>query len=124
MKVKMLLLFAVMLIVASPIFAADGTGTNNRDFFFSGRRHRNNLWPRSIICYKSLQKLDCQRLVEIAGLEVRIEADAVRMRKSEQRRMCGSAEKIAGTLGWRPRMDIDQSLRAVLQHHEAELTHA
>ncbi len=28
MKVKMLLLFAVMLIVASPIFAADGTGTN------------------------------------------------------------------------------------------------
>ncbi len=28
MKVKMLLLFAVMLIVASPIFAADGAGTN------------------------------------------------------------------------------------------------
>jgi F-type H+-transporting ATPase subunit c len=28
MKVKMLLLFAAMLIVASPIFAADGAGTN------------------------------------------------------------------------------------------------
>jgi GDP-4-dehydro-6-deoxy-D-mannose reductase len=62
-----------------------------------------------------------QRLIEIAGMQVHIAADPSRMRKSEQRRMCGSAAKIRGATGWIPTVPLEQSLQRVLDHWEGEL---
>jgi GDP-4-dehydro-6-deoxy-D-mannose reductase len=64
-----------------------------------------------------------ERLIAIAGMEVRIETDPARMRKSEQRRMCGSAARIQGATGWVPALPLDESLQQILQYWEGELTH-
>jgi GDP-4-dehydro-6-deoxy-D-mannose reductase len=39
------------------------------------------------------------RLLELAGLEARIEQDSSRLRRAEQRRMCGSNRKLCLDMG-------------------------
>ena len=58
------------------------------------------------------------RMLELAGVEARIEQDASRMRSAEQRRMWGSFEKLRRDTGWQPSIGIDQSLRDILQFWE------
>ena len=62
-----------------------------------------------------------ERMIEIAGVDASIATDAARMRKSEQRRMCGSAARIHGTTGWMPSLPLDESLQQILQYWEGEL---
>lgn len=65
-----------------------------------------------------------ERLIAIAGIECRIVCDEARIRPREQKRMCGSYDKLNKQVGWRPTIDIDQSLQGVLSHWENRLKHA
>lgn len=65
-----------------------------------------------------------ERLTAIAGVECRIVVEEARIRPNEQKRMCGSYEKLNKLVGWRPAINIDQSLRDVLLHWESRLKHA
>jgi GDP-4-dehydro-6-deoxy-D-mannose reductase len=64
-----------------------------------------------------------ERLLELAESDATVETDATRLRKAEQRRVCGSAEKIHSTTGWSPALSIDDSLAGVLDHWEGSLGH-
>lgn len=65
-----------------------------------------------------------ERLIAIAGVECRIVCDETRVRLKEQKRMCGSYAKLNKRVGWRPAIDIDQSLRGVLSYWEDRFKHA
>jgi GDP-4-dehydro-6-deoxy-D-mannose reductase len=56
-----------------------------------------------------------ERLIELAGVDVRIVQDQQRMRPSEQRRAVGDATKIREATGWTPRRPLDDSLAALLE---------
>jgi GDP-4-dehydro-6-deoxy-D-mannose reductase len=56
-----------------------------------------------------------ERLIELAGVDVRIVPDEKRMRPSEHRRAVGDATKIREATGWQPRMPLDESLSALLE---------
>ncbi len=56
-----------------------------------------------------------QALMDLAGVEAKIETQVERMRPSEQRRMCGDASKIFAATGWKASTPISVSLRAALQ---------
>jgi GDP-4-dehydro-6-deoxy-D-mannose reductase len=55
-----------------------------------------------------------ERLLHLAGVRANIVTDENRARLSEQRRACGSFEKLQGRTSWRPVVGIDQSLSDVL----------
>ena len=55
------------------------------------------------------------RLIDLAGVDVRIVADEKRMRPSEHRRAVGDATKIREATGWQPRLPLDESLTALLE---------
>jgi GDP-4-dehydro-6-deoxy-D-mannose reductase len=57
-----------------------------------------------------------ERLAEIAGVDVKIEQDPDRFRPSEQRRMVGSCEALRLATGWEPAIEIDDSLRDIMNH--------
>ena len=59
-----------------------------------------------------------ERLVALAGVTVSIEQESARMRKAEQRRMCGDPGKIRQATGWEAVTPIDESLAAMLRHWE------
>jgi len=63
-----------------------------------------------------------ERLIELAGVDVRIVPDEKRMRPSEHRRAVGDATKIREATGWQPRLPLDESLSALLEscRHEGE----
>ncbi len=56
-----------------------------------------------------------EQLVELAGVEVRVENESLRMRPAEQRRMCGDASKIRAATGWQATTPLRASLHAALQ---------
>jgi len=56
-----------------------------------------------------------QALMDLAGVEAKIETQVERMRPSEQRRMRGDASKIFTATGWKASTPISVSLRAALQ---------
>lgn len=61
-------------------------------------------------------------IVEIAGLagvDVELVQDPARMRRAEQRRVVGSAEKLQKETGWKPGVNITETLRRVLSDWEA-----
>lgn len=58
------------------------------------------------------------RLVEMAGVNIRIEQDPARMRQAEQRRMCGDPSKIQEATGWQATTSLDESLAAMLRYWE------
>ena len=55
-----------------------------------------------------------ERLIGLAGVDVRIVPDEKRMRPSEHRRAVGDATKIREATGWQARMPLDESLSALL----------
>lgn len=63
-----------------------------------------------------------QRLLQIAGVQAEIVVDRDRLRPSEQRRACGSLEKIATETGWQPEVSIDKSLEDLITYWEQEET--
>jgi GDP-4-dehydro-6-deoxy-D-mannose reductase len=61
-------------------------------------------------------------IVEMAGLaevEVELVQDPARMRRAEQRRVVGSAEKLHRETGWKPAVNITETLRRVLSDWDA-----
>jgi len=54
------------------------------------------------------------RLLEIAGVEARIEAEPARLRANDVPVMRGDAAKARELLGWEPRLPFDQTLRETL----------
>jgi GDP-4-dehydro-6-deoxy-D-mannose reductase len=61
------------------------------------------------------------RLLELAGVRVRIEPDEKRIRRSEQRRVFGSNLKLQADTGWLPQITMDQSLADILDDWEKKL---
>ena len=61
------------------------------------------------------------RLLELAGVEARIEQDPSRLRRAEQRRMCGSNEKLRLDTGWAPEHSMDASLADIINDWETKL---
>ncbi|HEY3461304.1 MAG TPA: GDP-mannose 4,6-dehydratase [Casimicrobiaceae bacterium] len=61
------------------------------------------------------------RLAEIAGVAITVETEAARLRKAEQRRMCGDATKIRAATGWEATTPLDASLAQMLEHWENEV---
>lgn len=60
-----------------------------------------------------------ERLAALAGVEVAIERDPARLRKAEQRRMCGNPAKIEHATGWTATTPLDESLSAMLRYWES-----
>jgi GDP-4-dehydro-6-deoxy-D-mannose reductase len=58
------------------------------------------------------------RLAELAGIEIAIEQDPARLRKAEQRRVCGDPAKIKRATGWEATTPIDESLAVMLRYWE------
>jgi len=61
------------------------------------------------------------RLAEIAGVAITVETEPARLRKAEQRRMCGDATKIRTATGWEATTPLDASLAQMLEHWENEV---
>ena len=59
-----------------------------------------------------------ERLAELAGVTISIEQEAGRMRKAEQRRMCGDPTRIRCATGWCAKTPLDESLGAMLRYWE------
>ncbi|HEX6795563.1 MAG TPA: GDP-mannose 4,6-dehydratase [Gemmatimonadaceae bacterium] len=62
-----------------------------------------------------------ERIAELAGVWISIETDERRMRRAEQRRMCGDASKIRVATGWSATTPLDVSLAGMLEHWESEV---
>jgi GDP-4-dehydro-6-deoxy-D-mannose reductase len=61
-----------------------------------------------------------ERLAALAGVEIALEPQAVRLRKAEQRRMRGDPAKIRAATGWKATTPLDDSLAAMLEYWECE----
>jgi GDP-4-dehydro-6-deoxy-D-mannose reductase len=59
------------------------------------------------------------RLAELAGTAITIEQDPSRLRKAEQRRVCGDPAKIRRDTGWVAGTPLDESLAAMLRYWES-----
>ena len=55
-----------------------------------------------------------QKLIEIAGVEVTVQADPERMRPSDTPCLYGSYSKLQAQTGWQPQIGLDQSLADIL----------
>jgi GDP-4-dehydro-6-deoxy-D-mannose reductase len=62
-----------------------------------------------------------ERLASLAGVEVSLEQETGRFRKSEQRRMRGDPSKIAAAAGWQATTPLDATLAGMLEHWESEV---
>jgi GDP-4-dehydro-6-deoxy-D-mannose reductase len=62
------------------------------------------------------------RLLQLAGTEAAIEQDPSRLRRAEQRRICGSPRKLERDTGWARRYSLDTSLTDILNDWEAKLS--
>jgi GDP-4-dehydro-6-deoxy-D-mannose reductase len=58
------------------------------------------------------------RLAQLAGVEITIEHEPARLRRVEQRRVCGNPAKIRLTTGWQATTPLDESLTAMLRYWE------
>ena len=72
------------------------------------------------VCSGREQSVRCllERLASLAGVDIAIEQDPARLRKSEQTRICGSPAKIRAATGWQASTPLDESLTAMLQYWE------
>ncbi|MBT2338602.1 MULTISPECIES: GDP-mannose 4,6-dehydratase [Pseudomonas] len=59
-----------------------------------------------------------EQLADIAQVDVQLIQDPARMRRAEQRRVCGSPAKLRQATGWTPETTTQQSLRAILSDWE------
>ena len=62
------------------------------------------------------------RLLQLAGVEAAVEQDPLRLRRAEQRRICGSPRKLERDTGWARRYSLDTSLADILNDWEAKLS--
>jgi GDP-4-dehydro-6-deoxy-D-mannose reductase len=58
-------------------------------------------------------------MAELAGVEVELVQDPARMRRAEQRRVVGSSDKLQKETGWKPGVNITETLRRVLSDWDA-----
>lgn len=61
------------------------------------------------------------QLMELAGVNAEIVQDPQRLRRAEQRRVIGSYTKLHQTTGWRPQIEIKQSLQDALSYWEKKI---
>ncbi len=61
------------------------------------------------------------RLAAIAGVEISVQQDPSRLRKSEQRRVVGDPAKMQRVTGWRATTELDESLAMLLHEWEREI---
>lgn len=54
------------------------------------------------------------KLANLANIGISIHQDEKRLRTAEQRRVCGSYEKLYNAVGWQPQIAFEQSLRDIL----------
>lgn len=59
------------------------------------------------------------RLAELADVDVELIQDSARMRRAEQRRVVGCADKLQQGTGWKPGVSITETLQSVLSDWEA-----
>jgi len=59
-----------------------------------------------------------EQMGDLAEVELQLVQDPARMRRADQRRVCGSHQRLARTTGWTPQISIQQSLRAILSDWE------
>ncbi|WP_212803191.1 GDP-mannose 4,6-dehydratase [Pseudomonas sp. Cab53] len=59
-----------------------------------------------------------EQLADIAQVDVQLIQDPARLRRAEQRRVCGSPAKLQQATGWIPETTTQQSLRAILSDWE------
>ncbi len=62
-----------------------------------------------------------EKMLEISGINASIRQKNDRYRPAEQRRVCGSNQKINQALGWCPEYDIDASLSQIINYWEGIL---
>lgn len=60
-------------------------------------------------------------LATLAGVEVELAQDPARMRRAEQRRVCGSPAKLRDATGWEPRITINQTLTTMLSDWDSRV---
>ena len=58
-------------------------------------------------------------LCGLAHAPIRVRVDPARMRPSEQRRVCGSYQRLSVASGWQPRADLYDTLRSVVDYWRA-----
>lgn len=58
------------------------------------------------------------QMADLAEVNIALEQDAGRLRRAEQRRVCGSSAKLHSHTGWQPRITITTTLRDVLNDWE------
>ncbi|PTC33382.1 UDP-glucose 4-epimerase [Pseudomonas paraeruginosa] len=75
------------------------------------------------VCSGQEQKIRdlIELLADIAQVELEIVQDPARMRRAEQRRVCGSHARLRDATGWKPEITIKQSLRAILSDWESRV---
>jgi GDP-4-dehydro-6-deoxy-D-mannose reductase len=59
-------------------------------------------------------------LIDIAGVQVAVERDPTRMRSAEQKRNYGSYAKLHGATGWKPQIELEQTLRDIFEYWQQE----
>lgn len=60
-------------------------------------------------------------MAERAGVTMEVRQDAARLRRADQRRMLGDANKLRAATGWAPERTIEQTLDDVMAHWEKQL---
>jgi GDP-4-dehydro-6-deoxy-D-mannose reductase len=59
-----------------------------------------------------------EQLGDLAQVDMQLIQDPARLRRADQRRVCGSHARLAQTTGWTPEITTQQSLRAILSDWE------
>lgn len=61
------------------------------------------------------------QLAKLAGVELEIRQDPQRLRRAEQRRVCGSSAKLQTRTGWQPAHAMERTLQDVLDDWDARI---
>ena len=59
-----------------------------------------------------------EQMAELTGVTVQLQEDTTRLRRAEQRRVCGGARKIQQETGWQPALAMTTTLHDVLRDWE------
>lgn len=62
-----------------------------------------------------------QDMAALVGIELELIQDPARMRRAEQRRVCGSYAKLHDATGWEPKITIKQTLSTILSDWESRV---
>ncbi|MNC50178.1 GDP-6-deoxy-D-mannose reductase [compost metagenome] len=59
-----------------------------------------------------------EQLADLAQVDLQLVQDPARLRRADQRRVCGSPARLTQTTDWKPEITTQQSLRAILSDWE------